>query len=208
MGGAKMGYYLQGLTMGLAYVAPIGVQNMFVINSALTHKRRRALLTALIVIFFDVTLALACFFGIGAVMQRYEWLQMVILFAGSLIVIYIGMGLLRSKPEELETSRAELSIRKTVSSACVVTWFNPQALIDGTMLFGAFRASLPASQSTPFIMGVASASCLWFTGITLLISIFSNRFNAKVLRIINIVCGCIIVFYGVKLLWTFVNMVM
>lgn len=56
-----MGYFIQGLTMGLAYVAPIGLQNLFVINSALTHPRRRALLTALIVIFFDVTLALACF---------------------------------------------------------------------------------------------------------------------------------------------------
>ena len=47
--------------MGLAYVAPIGLQNLFVINSALTHTRKCALLTALIVIFFDVTLALACF---------------------------------------------------------------------------------------------------------------------------------------------------
>ncbi len=203
-----MGYYLQGLTMGLAYVAPIGVQNMFVINSALTHRRRRALLTALIVIFFDVTLALACFFGVGAVMQRYAWLQPTILLVGSLIVVYIGVGLLRSKPGEIEQLRAEVSIGKTIYSACVVTWFNPQAILDGTMLFGAFHASLPPSQSTPFITGVMSASCLWFTGITLLISLFSSHFNAKVLRIINIVCGCIIVFYGAKLLWTFVNMVM
>ena len=85
-----MGYFFQGLTMGLAYVAPIGLQNLFVINSALTNTRRRALLTAWIVIFFDVTLAFACFFGIGAVMERYQWLQMVILCVGSLIVIYIG----------------------------------------------------------------------------------------------------------------------
>ena len=27
-----MDIYLQGLTMGLAYVAPIGLQNLFVIN--------------------------------------------------------------------------------------------------------------------------------------------------------------------------------
>ena len=59
-----MNIFLQGLTMGLAYVAPIGMQNLFVINSALTNKRKRALLTALIVIFFDITLSLACFFGI------------------------------------------------------------------------------------------------------------------------------------------------
>lgn len=34
--------------MGLAYVAPIGLQNLFVINSALIQSRHRALLTALI----------------------------------------------------------------------------------------------------------------------------------------------------------------
>lgn len=202
-----MGYFFQGFTMGLAYVAPIGLQNLFVINSALMHSRRRAFITALIVIFFDVTLALACFFGIGAVMQRYEWLQMLVLLAGSLIVIYIGIGLLRSKVEELEKTEMDLSIWKTISSACVVTWFNPQAIIDGTMMLGAFHVTLTASQSTPFISGVAAASCLWFTGLTFVISIFSSRFNAKILRVINVVCGTVIIFYGVKLFLNFVTMV-
>lgn len=201
-----MGYFFQGLTMGLAYVAPIGLQNLFVINSALTHTRRRALLTAWIVIFFDVTLALACFFGIGAVMERYQWLQMVILCVGSLIVIYIGIGLLQAKAEEINRSKTTDSVRKTISSACVVTWFNPQAIIDGTMMLGAFHVTLPAQQSIPFISGVGIASCLWFTGITLAISLFSDRFNAKTLRMINVVCGVIIIFYGCKLMWNFIQL--
>lgn len=201
-----MGYFFQGLTIGLAYVAPIGLQNLFVINSALTHTRRRALLTAWIVIFFDVTLALACFFGIGAVMERYQWLQMVILCVGSLIVIYIGIGLLQAKAEEIDRSKTTDSIRKTISSACVVTWFNPQAIIDGTMMLGAFHVTLPAQQSIPFISGVGIASCLWFTGITLAISLFSDRFNAKTLRMINVVCGVIIIFYGCKLMWNFIQL--
>lgn len=201
-----MGYFFQGLTMGLAYVAPIGLQNLFVINSALTHTRRRALLTAWIVIFFDVTLAFACFFGIGAVMERYQWLQMVILCVGSLIVIYIGIGLLRAKAEEIDRSKTTDSIRKTISSACVVTWFNPQAIIDGTMMLGAFHVTLPARQSIPFISGVGIASCLWFTGITLAISLFSDCFNAKTLRMINVVCGIIIIFYGCKLMWNFIQL--
>ena len=88
-----MNIYLQGLTMGLAYVAPIGLQNLFVINTALTQKRSRVYLTALIVIFFDITLGLACFLGVGALMQALPWLQKVILGIGSLIVIWIGIGL-------------------------------------------------------------------------------------------------------------------
>lgn len=202
-----MNYFLQGLTMGLAYVAPIGLQNLFVINSALTHSRRRALLTALIVIFFDVTLALACFFGIGAVMQHYEWLQKLVLLAGSLIVVYIGIGLLRSKVEEMEKTEMDLSRWKTISSACVVTWFNPQAIIDGTMMLGAFHVTLAASQSTPFISGVAAASCIWFSGLTLVISIFSSKFNVKTLRVINLVSGIVVIFYGVRLFLSFISMV-
>lgn len=46
-----MEIYLQGLTMGLAYVAPIGLQNLFVINTALTQPKKRVYATALIVIF-------------------------------------------------------------------------------------------------------------------------------------------------------------
>ena len=203
-----MNIFLQGLTMGLAYVAPIGMQNLFVINSALTNKRKRALLTALIVIFFDITLSLACFFGIGTIMQKFKWLHMVILCVGSLIVIYIGISLLRAKTQDLEKDQPTMSIKKTISSACVVTWFNPQAIIDGTMMLGAFHVTLAAGQETPFITGVACASFSWFIGLTFLISLISSKFNAKVMRWINIVCGVIIIGYGIKLFVSFVQMLL
>lgn len=70
-----MDVYLKGFLMGFAYVAPIGIQNLFVINSAISQKRARALLIALIVMFFDVTLAFACFFGIGLLIDKLEWVN-------------------------------------------------------------------------------------------------------------------------------------
>ena len=119
-----MPLFLQGFTIGLAYVAPIGLQNLFVINTALTQKKSRVYLTALIVTFFDVTLALACFFGIGAIMSAFEWLQMIVLGAGSLIVMWIGIGLLRAKDSMDTSTKVDIPILKVISSACVVTWFN------------------------------------------------------------------------------------
>ena len=47
-------YFWQGLTIGLVSVAPIGLQNLFVINTALTQPRLKVYLTALIVIMFDI----------------------------------------------------------------------------------------------------------------------------------------------------------
>lgn len=201
-----MNVYLQGLTMGLAYVAPIGLQNLFVINTALTQPRRRVFLTALIVIFFDITLGLACFLGVGALMSALPWLQKVILGLGSLIVIWIGIGLLRAKASMEGGRDVNVPILRVISSACVVTWFNPQAIIDGTMMLGAFRASLPVGTDAFFIGGFASASILWFLGISTVISLFSAKFNEKILTIINKVCGVVIIFYGCKLLWSFVKL--
>ena len=201
-----MNIYLQGLTMGLAYVAPIGLQNLFVINSALTQKRSRVYLAALIVIFWDISLGLSCFLGAGALMEALPWLQKVILAVGSLIVIWIGIGLLRSKAS-LEGGRdVNVPVWKLITSAFVVTWLNPQAIIDGTMMLGAFRASIPAGTDVYFICGFGSASILWFLTLSTVVSLLGSRFNEKVLNIINKVCGAVIIFYGLKLAWSFVKM--
>ena len=203
-----MDTYLQGLTMGLAYVAPIGLQNLFVINTALTQPRKRVYATALIVIFFDVTLGLACFFGIGAVMSASVWLEMIILAVGSLIVIWIGIGLIRSKEESLEGGKdVNVPIIKVITTACVVTWFNPQALIDGSMMLGAFKATLPEGTDLFFVGGFASASVIWFLTISTVISLFSAKFTPKTLRVINVVCGAVVIFYGAKLLRNFIGLV-
>lgn len=201
-----MWYLLQGLTMGLAYVAPIGVQNLFVIHTALTGPRRRALGTAGIVIFFDVSLALACFFGVGAAMEAFPILRGGVLLVGSLVVLAIGVGLLRDKGELEGGTPLPATLPKTISTACLVTWCNPQALVDGTLMLGAFRASLPAAQAAPFICGVGLASCLWFLGLTLVVSLLSCRFTPRVVRLINRICGVWILFYGGKLLWSFLTM--
>ena len=201
-----MNIYLQGLTMGLAYVAPIGLQNLFVINSALTQKRSRVYLTALIVIFWDISLGLSCFLGAGALMQALPWLQKVILAVGSLIVIWIGIGLLRSKAS-LEGGRdVNVPVWKLITSAFVVTWLNPQAIIDGTMMLGAFRASLPVGTDVFFICGFGSASILWFLTLSTVVSLLGSRFNEKILNMINKVCGAVIIFYGLKLAWSFIKM--
>ena len=202
-----MDIYFQGLTLGLAYVAPIGMQNLFVINSALTQSRLRVLITALIVIFFDVTLAMACFFGIGLVMQKYAAVQMAVLFIGGLVVTYIGYGLIKSKVTKLNDSAQMPGLMSTIWQACVVTWLNAQAVIDGTMLLGAFKATMSHAQSLHFLFGVLSASCLWFTGLALVVSLAGNLITPRVLSAVNKICGAVIIIYGLKLLWHFVEMV-
>lgn len=206
-GGLIMNFFLQGLTMGIAYDAPIGLANLFVINSALTQTRKKSLLTAIIIIIFDVSLAFACFFGIGAIMKKFEWLQLIILLVGNLIVIYMGINLLRSQTTDISAeATTEMTLFKTISSAFVVIWFNPQAIIDGSMMLEAFQVTLPSYSHPIFIAGVGIASALWFILLSIIVSKFKDKFNAKVLRIINLVCGIIIILYGGKLFWNFITL--
>lgn len=198
--------FFQGLSLGLAYVAPIGMQNLFVINSAMRQKLGRAIATALIVILWDVSLGLACFLGVGALMEALPWLQKVILGAGGLLVVYIGIGLIRSKADLSKGKDVNQPLWRVVGSAFVVTWLNPQALIDGTLMLGAFRAALPAGGDLYFITGFASASFLWFNGLAFAVHLLGSRINSQVLTWLNRICGAVIVLYGLKLLGNLIQL--
>ena len=201
-----MNYLLQGFLLGLAYVAPIGMQNMYVINSAVKSSKLRAYQVAFITASFDISLALACFFGIGIILDRLPFLRYFILAAGSIAVIYIGYSLAKSLPTFDSKIDLNQPIIKVAWMCFAVTWLNPQALIDGSLLLGGYKASLPAYASGFFIAGVASASLSWFLILTTIIIIFKKAISEKILRYINIVCGLIIIFYGLKLGYSFISL--
>lgn len=198
-------FFFQGLTMGLAYVAPIGMQNLFVIHSALSHSLRRAVVTALIVLFFDISLSLSCFYGIGSLLDHLPWLKAVILGAGTLLILYMTYGMIRQVPDALALKGQPASLGQTVSKACIVTWMNPQAILDGTMLLGAFRITLPAAEATTFLTGVLLASGLWFLSLTGCVAAFRHAMTPRILRAINVLCGTVLMLYGLHLGYTFVQ---
>jgi len=201
-------YFLQGLLLGLAYVAPIGIQNLYLINTAARETMKKALQIAFIIIFFDISLALACFYGVGVLINTFPVFKGIILLAGSLLVIYIGFTLIRSRPQISNDVKMESnSLLKVVGICFTIAWFNPQAIIDGSLLLGGFKASLPPAMSGSFIIGVCLASTLWFLTLTVITSQFRAKINAAAMRWINIICGSIIIFYGIKLGYSFVQMI-
>lgn len=199
-------YLLQGLLFGLAYVAPIGAQNLYVINTGISKSRIETYRVALITIFLDISLAISCFFGIGLLIDKFSFLKGIILLFGSAAVVYIGIGLIRSSSKLSSVSNVDSSFLKVIISCFVVTWLNPQAIIDGSLLLGGFRASLPADMSKYFITGVCIASFLWFNTLAAFVSKLQGRLN-KIIKWINISCGIILVYYGIKLGYSFVKLV-
>lgn len=195
-----MNFLLQGLLLGFGYVMPIGPQNAYVIRSSLQSGAPRSFRTAWIVSIMDVSLGLACFFGIGALIEHSTVLKQLMLASGAIFLLVLGYRLVKSKGESIDESKRESERFADIAKACfVLTWFNPQAIIDGSLLFGGYRAALLRSDLIWFISGSALASFLWFFCLTGLVGVFRHRITPKVFRGINIACGSILLFYAVKL---------
>lgn len=194
-----MDFLLQGLVLGFGYVAPIGMQNLYVINSALREERIKAYRVAFTTIFFDISLALACFFGIGLLLDKVPLLKNAMIIIGSIVVIYIGYSIIKSSPDITKEVRIEKNYFKIVRDTFTVTWLNPQAIIDGSLLLGGYNAYVPEEYKIYFILGFCLASFLWFSSLTTIVSLFKTRIDNRLIKWINIICGAIIVFFGIKL---------
>lgn len=179
-------------------MAPIGMQNLFVINSALSQSKLRIFLTVSIIIFFDITLSMSAFFGMGSLITKFPILRLLILIIGGLLIIYMGYQTIRTEPTVVHVD-TNVPIRKIIGSAFLVTWANPQALIDTTMMLGAFRASLPDAGIISFIAGTMVAAPIWFGGLAFTIATLSNKISISSLVWINRICGSVILLYGIKL---------
>ena len=152
-----------------------------------------------IVAFFDVALSVTCFYGMGAIMSSSVWLELALIFVGSIVVIIMGTKILKSSDNTELNDNVEIPITKVIATSCVVTWFNPQAIIDGSMLLGTSKAAIPSEYGTAFIISCAVASVCWWFIMPSVVYHFKSKFSNKVLRIISIVCGIFIVVYGCKL---------
>ncbi len=200
-----MFYIIQGFLLGIAYVAPIGMQNSYVINTAASSTRLRAFQVAIITAFFDITLALSCYFGIGILLEKFEIVKLLIIGVGGIAVLYIGYSLLKSKPTGINETVNNSTFKQLVVSIFVVTWLNPQAIIDGSLLLGGFNASLEGIDGIYFIIGVMLSSITWFVSLSMLVNTFKSKLSINVLRWINIICGLMIIIFGLKLIYTFLK---
>ncbi|MCR3760874.1 LysE family transporter [Clostridium felsineum] len=199
-------YYIKGFILGLAYLAPIGMQNLYVINSAIKSKGLEPYMVAGITIIFDISLSITCFFGVGAILNKWILFRKLALLIGGIVVVVIGIKLLKTSPEIDYSIEQDKNIFKIVLTCFITTWINPQAIIDGSMLLGGFRVMLSLDHSIIFILGVCSASCLWFMGLAALVSKIKYKLNNKILKIINFICGIIIIYYGMNLEISFIKL--
>ena len=195
--------YLRGILVGFAFVAPIGMQNIYMFNNALSNKMSKARLYNFLVWFCDALFSFAAFYGIGALISANEIVKIIVMLVGGALTSYIGFNIIRSaKQTAIGSDSKKQTLKQALMTALIVSWGNPQAMIDGTMMLGASRATLTFEQSILFITGVVTASFIWDHGITIGFNLLRDKLPKKFLLAINLISGIIVAVYGLYLILT------
>ena len=160
---------LQGFTIGLAMIIPIGAQNAFVLSRGI--HRNHHLLTATLCSFCDLTLIAIGVFG-GANVLATNPLGMALLTWGGVLFLgwFGGRSLLsawRGKGEGLAESAQQMGAKSVLAMTLGVTLLNPHVYLDTLMLLGSLGGQVSESLRPAFAAGAMLASLVWLYSLAL-----------------------------------------
>ena len=117
---------------------------------------------------------------------------------GGAFMIWLGLSLIVRKVDAIH--RPETTISASVlRTAFVLTWLNPHALVDGSILLGGFQTTLSQDDIIFFNAGMSLASVSWFLALTAIVNRFRDALSPSIMGRINWVCGAVLVIFGIKL---------
>ncbi|HHQ4676432.1 TPA: L-lysine exporter [Aeromonas veronii] len=160
---------LQGFTIGLAMIIPIGAQNAFVLSRGI--HRNHHLLTATLCSFCDLTLIAIGVFGGANVLAASPFGMALLTWGGVLFLGWFGGRSLLSawcgKGEGLAESAQQMGAKSVLAMTLGVTLLNPHVYLDTLMLLGSLGSQVSESLRPAFAAGAMLASLVWFYSLAL-----------------------------------------
>lgn len=197
-----------GLLLGLALIVPIGAQNIFVINQSIAVGMPRALVAVAAAGACDTILIIAGAAGMSAILTGVPGLRPVLLLAGALFLLYLGVRSLRaSAPDEHVTAQESLSLRAVATRAAGVSLLNPHAVLDTVGVLGAAIVAQEATQRALFATGTLIASWVWFLAIALAASAARQLLTVQLRVLLNRISGLILLVFAMILAIEFAHTV-
>ncbi|GGN93857.1 LysE/ArgO family amino acid transporter [Saccharibacillus kuerlensis] len=159
---------LHGFILAFGLILPLGVQNVFVFTQGATQPRvSRALPAVLAASLCDTLLILLAVYGVSAVVLQFEALRIVLMLAGGVFLLYMGVTLWRSRPSATSggISARALPASKQMLFAASVSLLNPHALLDTIGVIGTSALVYESADRLCFAAACIVVSWLWFVGL-------------------------------------------
>lgn len=201
---------LAGLGFGLSLIIAIGAQNAFVLRQGL--RKEHVGIVVLICAAADAALIAVGVAGLGALIQRLDWLLMVIeLIGGVFLIVYGIRAAIRAvRPDALsgDVGGPPVSLRTAVLTVLALTFLNPHVYLDTVLFLGSVSTTY-GDYRWWFGIGAMVGSIIWFSALGFGARLLTPVFTSKLAwRILDVILALIMLFLGGSLLVSFAQHLM
>lgn len=196
-----MPVYFNGVSLGFSLIMALGPQNMFLIKQG--ARKNHAGLSAMLCFFCDLILVTGSVVGLGETIKAHPALQAWMVGLGSLFLIYYAIKTLKcaftKKIQSVDNHNKPLSRKQIVLLTLSFSLLNPHAIVDSLVIIGSSSSQFSKHQMA-FLLGVLTASLLWFSSLTITTRYFSNLLTRhRVWQLIEVFSGVLMIYLGIKL---------
>ncbi|MGZ3339744.1 MAG: LysE family translocator [Reyranella sp.] len=143
-----------------------------VVRSSMSRGTRAGLLTTLGVSMGLCLYATLSLLGLSAILVKYQWLTWAVRILGGGYLIFLGIRLIRAKPQAIELDQAMRPAgARAILFGFLVTLTNPKAIVLFASVFAtAVTASTPLWLMGLMIALVTASSLTWYSCVSLFMS--------------------------------------
>lgn len=194
-------YILKAILIGILAAAPVGPIMMLTLQKSVSDGHKAGLSCGLGGTLVDTVCAIIAVFtlsGIGELIDKYA---KVIELVGGAFILFVGISMFFSRAAT--ERRKEPYSSKNFVKAATMGFSNPAALAFMIALFAFFHMNMngqPAWVPILSIVALACGSATYWYFFSLLASRLGNRFNLRILFIVNRIAGICIAVFGLILI--------
>lgn len=195
---------IHGFILAFGLILPLGVQNVFIFQQgALQPSFRKALPAVLTAAVCDTLLIGLAVAGMSLAVLHNRWLEALLMAAGSIFLLYMGVSLWRRQPDPTDREAAVYSGRRQVAFAASVSLLNPHAILDTIGVIGGASLQYAGIDRLAFALSCILVSWLWFAALALA-GRLAGRWDqsGRLTLLLNKTSAVIVACIGLALLYT------
>ena len=197
-------FLFKGFVLGISIAAPVGPLGLLCINRTLNKRFLSGFVTGLGTATGDALYGMITGFGLTAIstflLENKFWIQL----GGVLVLTYLGIKTLTSKPSDKQVTATEnKDLLTDFLSSFFLTVTNPMTIIFFIAAFtglGVVTDGNDLSGSLIFVMGVFLGSAIRWLFLSVMVSMIKHKLSALMLKGINIFSGFIIIGFALYMI--------
>lgn len=188
--------------LGVAYAAAPGAVNTEAVRRGLAHGSRSTFLVEIGSLIGDSLWAVLAITGV-ALLGRHLAVQTVLGIAGGTFLLRMAWNALHDAWLDRQPATSPQRARGDFATGAFFGLANPvglafwSGLSSGIVAMGATGIGFAI-----FLAGFLVGACLWCVALSLLLGLGRRWVRPGVFRLVNALCGLILGYFGVKLLWS------